>query len=110
MAEALAGFNWDDGNREKCLQHGVTIEEIESVFRGGTLRRFPDPAHSTSETRYIGIGLSASRRHVLVAYTYREIEKQRFIRPISARFMHAKEIKHYEAQSQQSSETASPQD
>jgi len=110
MSEAVAGFNWDDGNREKCLKHGVTIEEIESAFRGGMLRLFPDPAHSTSETRYIGIGLSASGRHVLVAYTYREIEKQRFIRPISARFMHAKEIKHYEAQSQKSGETASPQD
>jgi uncharacterized DUF497 family protein len=47
---------------------------------------------------------------VLVAFTYRVIEKQRFIRPISARFMHAKEIKHYEAQSQDPTETASTQD
>jgi uncharacterized DUF497 family protein len=110
MIEAVDGFNWDDGNREKCLKHGVTVEEIESAFQGGTLRVFPDPAHSTSETRYLGIGLCASGRHVLVAYTYRELEKRRFIRPISARFMHAKEIKHYEAQSQDPSETASTQD
>ncbi len=110
MTETVAGFNWDDGNREKCLKHGITVEEIESAFRGGTLRVFPDPAHSTSETRYLGIGLSVAGRHMLVAYTYREIEQQRFIRPISARFMHAKEIKHYEAQSQDPSETAATQD
>ena len=110
MIEAVEGFNWDDGNHEKCLKHGVTVEEVESAFRGGTLRVFPDLAHSTSETRYLGIGLTTSGRHLLVAFTYRELEKQRFIRPISARFMHAKEIKHYEAQSQDSGETASPQD
>lgn len=110
MIEAVDGFNWDDGNREKCLKHGVTVEEIESAFQGGTLRVFPDPAHSASEARFLGIGLSASGRHVLVAYTYRELEKRRFIRPISARFMHAKEIKHYETQSQDPSETASTQD
>ena len=110
MTEAVAGFNWDDGNREKCRKHGVTLEDLESAFRGGAMRMFPDPAHSASETRYLGIGRIASGRHVLVTFTYREIEKRRFIRPISARFMHAKEIKHYEAQSQEPSETAPTQD
>jgi uncharacterized protein len=110
MTQAVAGFDWDDGNRDKCLKHGVTVKEIEGAFRGGTPRVFPDPAHSANDTRYLGIGLSASGRHVLVAYTFRDIEKQRFIRPISARFMHAKEIKHYEAQSQDPGETASTQD
>lgn len=88
----------------------MTREEIESVFRGGTLRLYPDPAHSVSETRYLGIGRTDTGRHVLVAFTYREIEKQRLIRPISARYMHAKEIKHYEAQSQDPSEATSTED
>ena len=110
MIETVAGFNWDDGNREKCRKQGVTLEEIENAFRGGTLRVFPDPAHSLSETRYLGIARVAQGRHVLVAFTYREIEKQRFIRPISARFMHEKEVKHYEAQTQKSGETAGTQD
>lgn len=57
MSEAVAGFDWNDGNRDKCVKHGVTVEEIESAFRGGTLRVFPDPAHSATETRYLGIGL-----------------------------------------------------
>jgi uncharacterized protein len=106
MPETVAGFNWDDGNRVKCRKHGVTLEEIESAFRGGTLRVFPDPAHSRSEMRYLGIARAASGRHVLVAFTYRVVERQRLIRPISARFMHAKEVKHYEAQSQNPGETA----
>lgn len=110
MIEAVAGFDWDDGNREKCCKHGVTRGEIESAFRGGTLRLYPDPAHSVSETRYLGIGRTDTGRHVLVAFTYREIEKQHLIRPISARYMHAKEIKHYEAQSQDPSEATSTED
>ncbi|MGH8208711.1 MAG: hypothetical protein ACREU6_03810 [Steroidobacteraceae bacterium] len=28
----------------------------------------PDPAHSAAETRYLGIGPTASGRHVLVAF------------------------------------------
>jgi len=74
------------------------------------MRVLPEPTHSVSETRFLDIGRIASGRHVLVAFTYREIRKQRFIRPISARFMHTKEIKHYEGQSPGSSETASTQD
>jgi uncharacterized DUF497 family protein len=65
----------------------------------GPLRVVPDPAHSAVETRYLGIGTRAAGRHVLVTFTYRSVGEQRLIRPISARFMHAKEIEHYEAQS-----------
>jgi uncharacterized DUF497 family protein len=109
MSEAVAGFNWDAGNRKKCQKHGVTAEEIETAF-GGPMRVFPDPAHSTVETRYIGIGKAAAGRHILIAFTYRVIEELRFIRPISARFMHSKEIKHYEAQSEGSREATSSKD
>jgi uncharacterized protein len=109
MKESVDGLNWDEANREKCRKHGVSLEEIETAFRG-PMRVFPDPAHSATETRYLGIGRTASGRRVLVAFTYRTIEEQRFIRPISARFMHAKEIKHYEAQSQDLSEAAPTED
>jgi uncharacterized DUF497 family protein len=30
MSDALAGFDWDDGNREKCQKHGVALEEVET--------------------------------------------------------------------------------
>ena len=109
MTDALAGFHWDNGNRKKCQKHGVTLDEIEAVLRG-SLHVVPDPAHSAAETRYLGVGTTAAGRHVLIAFTYRALGEQRLIRPISARFMHAKEIQHYEAQSQDPSEAASTQD
>jgi uncharacterized DUF497 family protein len=109
MTDALAGFDWDEGNRKKCQKHGVTIDEIEAALRG-LLRVVPDPAHSAVETRYLGIGTTAAGRHVLIAFTYRTVVEQRLVRPISARFMHAKEIQHYEAQTQGPSEAASTQD
>ena len=100
MHEPMAGFNWDEGNRAKCRKHGVRVEQIEALFQG-QMRVFPDPGHSTRETRYLGIG-PVDGRHVLVAFTIRVMAGERFIRPISARFMHTKEVKHYEAQIQDS--------
>jgi uncharacterized protein len=76
----------------------------------GRLRVFPDPAHLVVETRWLGIGTTAEGRHVLIAFTYRVIGVTRLIRPISARFMHTKEIQHYEAQIQDPSEAASTQE
>lgn len=109
MSDPLAGFDWDEANRKKCLKHGVTLHEIEAALRG-PLRVVPDPAHSAVETRYLGIGTTAAGRHVLIAFTYRAVGGQQLIRPISVRFMHAKEIQHYEAQSQNPSEAASTED
>jgi uncharacterized DUF497 family protein len=99
MAWAFAGFDWDHGNRHKCQKHGVSLAEIESVFLG-TFRAFPSPAHSAREARLIGIGMSASGRHVLIAYTHRLKGGLLLIRPISARFMHTREVSHYESQVQ----------
>jgi uncharacterized DUF497 family protein len=70
MTDALAGFDWDEGNRKKCQKHGVTLDEIEAALRG-SLRVVPDPAHSAAETRYLGIGTTAAGRHALIAFTYR---------------------------------------
>jgi uncharacterized DUF497 family protein len=49
MSDALAGFDWDEGNRKKCQKHGVTLDEIEAAL-SGPMRVFPDPAHSAVET------------------------------------------------------------
>ena len=70
----------------------MTREEIESVFREGTLELYPDPAHSVSETRYVGMGGPTRGGTSWWRSRTREIEKQRLIRPISARYMHAKGI------------------
>lgn len=106
MSEPIAGFDWDEGNLPKCERHGVRIDEIETAFQG-PMRVSPDEAHSAAETRYLGIGRSTSGRYLLVAFTYREIDKRRLIRPISARFMHAKEVRYYEAQIQAPEKTSS---
>lgn len=106
MRNLVTGFDWDEGNLTKCQSHGVTISEIEAAFQS-PLRIFPAPAHSAAETRYVGIGRTTSGRHLLVAFTYRGIDQQRLLRPISARFMHEKEVRHYEEQTQVPEEASS---
>jgi uncharacterized protein len=93
----VSEFDWDDGNKDKCQKHGVSLAEIEAVFQG-RLHVFPDAAHSKAEIRYLGIGQTATCRYVFIAFTVRDHEAKRLIRPISARYMHAKEVKHYETQ------------
>jgi uncharacterized DUF497 family protein len=57
----VAGFDWDLGNRAKCAKHGVTVAEIEGLFRG-PVSVFPDPAHSTTEERFKAIGRTEAGR------------------------------------------------
>jgi uncharacterized DUF497 family protein len=47
MHRTVSGFDWDDGNREKCQKHGVSIREIEGLFAGPVMV-LPDAAHSTT--------------------------------------------------------------
>ena len=56
----------------------------------------PGTAHSTTEERLRAIGTTDAGRHVFLVFTLRERGGQRFIRPISARYMHQKEIDSYE--------------
>jgi uncharacterized DUF497 family protein len=91
----FAGFDWDEGNRAKCKKHGVSLVEIEALFSGSIAIR-PDLTHSTSETRFLGIGRSGQGRYVFVAFTIRQRTGTTYIRPISARYMYAKEVAAYE--------------
>jgi hypothetical protein len=45
------------------------------------------------------IGRSAAGRYLFVVFMLREIDGQTKLRPISARYMHQKEITHYESTS-----------
>ncbi len=105
MLEMVSAFDWDSGNRDKCTEHGLSLEEIEFVLRG-ELRVFPDLAHSASETRLLAIGRHSAGRHVFVAFTLRRRGTERLVRPISARYMHQSEVRHYEAQSQFATQAA----
>jgi uncharacterized DUF497 family protein len=95
MDSKVAGFNWDEGNREKCQKHGVSIATIERLFHG-PLAVFPDPAHSDAEERLKAIGITNDGRGILIVFTLRQQGDEMFIRPVSARYMHRKEMDHYE--------------
>lgn len=92
----IAGFDWDDGNWPKCGKHGVSRAEIEEVCTG-TPAVLADPF--PEEARMRAIGKSAAGRYVFVVFMLREIDGQTKLRPISARYMHEKEIAHYEGTS-----------
>ena len=94
-SRAVAGFDWDVGNRAKYRKHGVSLAEIEHVF-GHPHRIAPDIAHSFGETRFLAIGNGGGPRAIFVAFTLREIGGERLIRPISASYMHRKELEGYE--------------
>jgi uncharacterized DUF497 family protein len=95
MRNVVAGFDWDAGNREKCQKHGVSVAEIEFVLTNEP-RVAPDPAHSNEEERFIGIGRTAEGKAIFIAFAFRLRGDERLIRPISARYMHKKEIQAYE--------------
>jgi hypothetical protein len=91
----VSGFDWDDGNRTKCRKHGVSITQIEALFAHNP-RIAPDTKHSVDEDRLIAVGRTSTGRPVFVGFTIRTKSGRRLIRPVTARYMHAKEIAAYE--------------
>ncbi len=91
----VAGFDWDDGNWPKCGKHGVSPEEIEQVLLGNpSVMLDPHP----DEPRMRAIGRTKAGRFVFLVFMLRQDDIKTLLRPISARFMHQKEIDHYENQ------------
>jgi len=90
----ISGFEWDDGNWPKCGKHGVTREEIELVLSGQpAVMVDPHP----NEPRMRAIGKTTAGRFVFLVFMLRKLDRKNLIRPISARYMHQKEIDHYES-------------
>jgi uncharacterized protein len=56
----------------------------------------PDAAHSQRERRFRAIGRTDKGRGVFIVFTLRRKGEELLIRPISARYMHKKEIEAYE--------------
>ncbi|MEK6580515.1 MAG: BrnT family toxin [Bdellovibrionota bacterium] len=91
-----SGFDWDSGNAFKSEEkHGISKEAVESFFHSQVWVS-PDPKHSQKEARFLAIGSGPERRPMFVVFTFRHRDGVRLIRPISARFMHLKEILRYE--------------
>jgi len=97
MAEVIfAALDWDRGNREKCAKHGIAVEDIEHVLRNNPLL-FADLKHSQKEQRTIAVGRSLSGRWMFIVFTVRRQRRgQTLVRPLSARYMHEKEVRKYE--------------
>ena len=89
----IDGFDWDVGNREKCQKHGLSIEDVEHALSAGTMiERDPSP----SEARYRAVGMTGTGRHAFIVFTLRGRGGRVLIRPVSARYMHAREVRRYE--------------
>lgn len=84
-------FDWNAGNREKCQKHGISIAEIEAVFQRKP-RTGIDAAHSLVEERFIAIDFKGAGRPIFIVFTMRDMNGRQVIRPISARYMHQKEL------------------
>lgn len=91
----FAGFDWDEGNWPKCAKHGVSREEIEFVLSADALI-LPDRTPASDEARFNAVGRTARGRHLFVVFTLRRRRDEWLVRPISARFMHGKEVARYE--------------
>lgn len=95
MSDAVAGFDWDAGNLEKCRKHGVSRAEIEALFLNPPAV-FIDDRHSAAEKRLRAVGKGLTNRMIFLVFTLRRRNDGIYIRPISARYMHKKEIQRYE--------------
>lgn len=92
--ETITGFEWDKGNEQKNVKHGVTSVEAEQVFLNEPIIVTPDVSHSGNELRYRALGKTNAGRQLTVIFTLRN--KDTLFRVISARDMHRKERAIYE--------------
>lgn len=65
------------------------------LFAGPGLALYPDARHGGAEERLFAIGRTPSGRWLFVVFTIREAVGKKLIRPLSARYMHRKEVAHY---------------
>ena len=86
-------FEWDTNKAASNInKHGISFGEAATVFSDPLSMTYPDPDHSIDESRYITIGLSSSRKLLILAHTDRGDR----IRIISARETTGRERRFYE--------------
>jgi uncharacterized DUF497 family protein len=95
MVLQFDGFDWDRGNKAKCQKHALSTALIEILF-ARPLAIIPSAADSQEERRFCAVGQTGSGRRVFLVFTLRRKGDKQLIRPISARYMHKKEIESYE--------------
>jgi uncharacterized DUF497 family protein len=86
-------FEWDSGKaRANKAKHGLSFEEVATVFQDSLALTFDDPDHSSAEPRELTIGHTKGHKLVFVSHCEREGR----IRIISARPATNSERKQYE--------------
>ena len=90
--DKIIGFDWDKGNEQKNVKHGVTAAEAEQAFLNDPLIVLADLKHSDAEPRFHALGQTSAGRLLHITFTIRTSK----IRVISARDMHRKERAIYE--------------
>jgi uncharacterized DUF497 family protein len=90
--DRINGFEWDNGNQQKNVKHGVAPAEAEQVFLNEPLIVLDDLKHSDTEQRFHALGQTSEGRLLHITFTIRTSR----IRVISARDMHRKERAIYE--------------
>lgn len=77
-------FDWDPAKAASNLRkHGVSFEEAQSVFYDEAALQFYDESHSSSEERFLLLGMSSGANLLLVCHCERG--RGGVIRIISAR-------------------------
>lgn len=93
-------FDWDAGNRGKCLAHAYLLARSRarccSMTCSSCTTRSIRRTNGQDEQRYIAAGPTRSGRYLFVAYTLRTIDERTALRPITARYMHKDEAERYE--------------
>ena len=86
-------FEWDPQKAALNLRkHGVSFEDAASICGDPLAGTIPDPEHSTTEPRFITIGVTPAQRLLVVVHT----DRAERMRIISARRAMRAETKKYE--------------
>ena len=96
MDALFEDFDWDAANTGKCQSHGVSIREVEIALVSEALVIIPDMKHSKDEDRYFAVSRTVQSRDLFVVFTFRMVAGRKLLRPITARYMHRREVKRYE--------------
>jgi uncharacterized DUF497 family protein len=90
-------FEWDEKkSKANLIKHKVAFDEAQTVFFDSNARMIFDPDHSSSEDRFILLGIRALLRVLVVCHCCRNNDGK-VIRIISARKANKKEQKQYES-------------
>ena len=89
-------FEWDLLKAETNItKHNVSFENAALVFSDKDSLSIYDEEHSDREERWITLGRTSDGVLLVVVHTYRKVDKEEYIRIISARKAGKKEANQY---------------